>query len=116
MEGGVAEIGGGRPAADDGDGDAGAAAGQARQVEDDLPGALRHAEGGDGEVMAPEAQNGQADEGGVGRPDCHRHRNGRPEPPSGVDHEDGDGVAAEAEEDDVAEAGVAGEPADDVPG
>jgi hypothetical protein len=111
----VARVGGGRLAAHGRHGDPAPAAGQAVEVGDDLARALGHPQGGDREVVALEAQDGDAHEDG--EQEAHERRRGQREPEgqAGLGHENRGGVAAEAEEHDVAEARIAGVAPDDVP-
>jgi hypothetical protein len=78
--------------------------------------ALGRAQHGDGEVRSLEAQDGIADGHRHHRGQHGRHREGGQPRPAVIAHEDGAGIGADSVEGDVAERGVAGEAADDVPG
>ena len=115
VEAGVARIGRDRFGADGGHGDAGVAAGEPVEVDHDLAHALGDAERGDREVVPAQAQHRYAHQHGEGDADRRGGRQRQPERDTGLGHQDRGRVPAEAEEDDVAEARVAGEAADQVP-
>ena len=94
-------------------------AGATGEVEDcgELAYRLGQRPGRDGEVRALQPQRRPADQRRNGARDHGRDRKGRPEVPVVLGlHQDRRGVRADAEECDMAEADVAGVPADHVPG
>ena len=90
--------------------DASAAAGQVRQVDDDLPGPLPPCRGSRWRSSGHAAAAAAADQRAPGRGGEPADDEADPETHVGMSHQHGGDVAAEPEEDDLPERGIAGEP------